>query len=337
MTRKPTIAIVGGGITGLSAAAALASGAADGVRVVLIEGERRLGGKIRTEELEGRPMEAGPDGLLARVPWAVSLCEELGPADDLIPAAAQGAHLCSRGRLRPLPAGLLVLGLPTSPLATIRSGILSPWGVLRAGADLILPNRMPSSDVSVGTLVRYRLGRRALERLVDPLLGGVYAGCADELSLRAAAPQIDAVLGRIEASRWASDPPAARGRRHAPGRRSSPCEAGLSAWSTLFASAFAPQQRCCSLVPSWGLPAGLTTTGDSTSATSAWRRRRSSSQSPPLPPSGSCGACPPAPPESLLASTTHRSPPSPSRTRRRHGDPCRRGQGSWCPRWRGLP
>ena len=163
-----------------------------GVRVALIEGERRLGGKIRTEELEGRPVEAGPDGLLARVPWAVSLCEELGLADDLIPAAAQGAHLWSRGRLRPLPAGL-VLGLPTSPLATIRSGILSPWGMLRAGADLILPNRMPSGDISVGTLVRHRLGRQALERLVDPLLGGIYAGRADELSLRAAAPQIDAV------------------------------------------------------------------------------------------------------------------------------------------------
>src|SRR5207253_4897566 len=86
MTRRPTIAIVGGGITALSAASVLASGAGEGVRVVLIEGERRLGGKIRTEELEGRQIEAGPDALLARVPWAVSLCEELGLADDLIPS-----------------------------------------------------------------------------------------------------------------------------------------------------------------------------------------------------------------------------------------------------------
>ncbi len=191
MSEPHTIVVVGGGISGLTAARSLLRRAGGRARIVLVEAEERLGGKIETEPLEGLPVEAGPDSFLTRVPSARILCEELGLGAKLVAPAVDGSFVWSRGRLRRLPPGL-VLGFPSSPWATARSGILSPAGLARAAADLFLTRERLDADVSVGALVRRRFGREVLDRLVDPLLGGIHAGRADQLSLRATAPPIEA-------------------------------------------------------------------------------------------------------------------------------------------------
>lgn len=198
MRRRMTVAVVGGGITGLTAALTVSRRGGDAVRVVLIEAEVRLGGKIRTEQLEGRPLDMGPDGFATRFPGARDLCKEVGLEGALVEPAPGGAFLWSRGRLHRLPRGLM-LGVPTDLASIIRSGILSPLGLLRAGMDIVLPGGGPGrdlasgQDVSVGSLARRRFGREVLSRLVDPLVAGVYAGRSDGLSLRATAPHLDAL------------------------------------------------------------------------------------------------------------------------------------------------
>ena len=197
---SPTVVVVGGGITGLAAAWQLTR-APDPPRVVVLEGADRLGGKIATTEVAGVVVEAGPDAFLARVPHAVDLCAELGLAADLVPPAAGHAFLWTRGRLRRLPAGL-VLGVPSDLVAVARSRIVGPAGLVRAGLDLVLPatpegaersvGGISTSDRSVGEIVAARFGRQVQERLVDPLVGGIHAGRSELLSARATAPQLDA-------------------------------------------------------------------------------------------------------------------------------------------------
>ncbi len=196
MSESPQVAIIGGGITGLSAASFLRH-AGTGVRprVTLVEADQRLGGKIRTDLLGGMPVEAGPDGFLARTPEAADLCRSLGLDQELIAPAPGPAYLWSRNRLRPIPPGL-IMGLPARLGPLLRSGILSPTGILRAGLDLVLPGQALAVDVSVGDLVRSRFGKEVLERLVDPLLGGIYAGRAEELSLLATTPELAALARR---------------------------------------------------------------------------------------------------------------------------------------------
>ena len=180
---RPRVAVVGGGITGLATARFLRQA---GVAVTLVEADDRPGGKIRTVELAGVPVEAGPDTFLARVPWAVELCRELDLGDQLVAPATGKAWLWVDGRLRPLPERH-VLGVPTALGPLIRSGVLSPTGVLRAALDLVLPTTSPGPDPSVAAVVGRRMGREVVERLVDPLVGGINAGRADVLSLAATA------------------------------------------------------------------------------------------------------------------------------------------------------
>lgn len=186
---RATVAVVGGGISGLVAADLLSQ---KGHHVVLLEADGRLGGKIHTEEHDGVTVEAGADSFLAREPWAVDLCIELGLDDGLAPPAIFGAQVWTPAGLRKLPSDF-VFGMPSSPVRALRSGILSPKGALRASEDLFLPGPLTGPDVSIGSFVRRRFGTEVLERLVDPLLAGTRAGRADELSLAAAAPQIDAL------------------------------------------------------------------------------------------------------------------------------------------------
>jgi oxygen-dependent protoporphyrinogen oxidase len=185
-------AVVGGGIAGLVAAREL--GAA-GAPVVLFEASERLGGKIRTDALEGLRVEAGPDSFVAREPAAKNLSVDLALGEELVEPAAFGAHVWIGGRLRPIPPSF-VLGLPTDPLGLLRSRLLTPVGMLRALGDLVLPGRLRGPDVSVGSLVRRRFGSEVLDRLVDPILAGTRAGRADDMSLAAAAPPIDAAARR---------------------------------------------------------------------------------------------------------------------------------------------
>jgi oxygen-dependent protoporphyrinogen oxidase len=187
---QPTrpVAVVGGGITGLVAARTIARA---GLPVVVFEATHRFGGKVRTEELEGRPAEAGPDSFVARDPGAERLCRELGLGGELVAPEAFGAHVWRAGKLRALPAKS-VLGIPSTPLGVVASGMLSPLGALRALGDLVIPGPLTGPDVSVASLVRRRFGPEVLERLVDPVLAGTRAGRPDDISLAAGAPELDA-------------------------------------------------------------------------------------------------------------------------------------------------
>ena len=192
MPDPPRVVVVGGGITGLATAWYLRSDAAPGrPEVTIVEAGDRLGGKIRTEELAGVEVEAGPDTFLARVPWATDLCRELGLGDDLVPPASTRAWVWDGDRLRPLPAGT-VMGVPVTPSA-LTTGLLSPAGAVRATLDLVLPRRRRPSDPSVAEVVGGRMGHEVLDRMVEPLVGGINAGRAERLSLRATArPLADA-------------------------------------------------------------------------------------------------------------------------------------------------
>ena len=190
-TEPQTIAVIGGGITGLAAAWTLSKEAPARTRVVLFEAEGRLGGKIRTDEFGGGYIEAGPDSFLARHSWGVDLCRELGLADELVPPSVFGAALWIDGRLRSIPARLF-FGIPTRPAACL-SAPLTWRGRARALGDLVRPGPLSGDDVSVAAFVRHRFGAEVLDRLVDPLLAGTRAGQPDEISLAAALPQIDAI------------------------------------------------------------------------------------------------------------------------------------------------
>jgi protoporphyrinogen/coproporphyrinogen III oxidase len=191
--RAPAVAIVGGGIAGLAAAweavdRPIGGGAAGEVWV--LEASDRAGGRMAASSFAGRTVDLAADAFLARRPEAVSLCGELGLGDQLVPAGTVGASVWARGRLRRLPTALN-LGVPTrwSPLA--RSGVLSPAESVAVAARLVRPHTRSApliGDRSVGDIVAGRLGRTVVDRLVDPLVGGIHAGSADELSAAALFP-----------------------------------------------------------------------------------------------------------------------------------------------------
>ena len=186
----PRVAVVGAGIAGLAAAQHLHERRPE-LDVVVLDGADRVGGKLLRGEVAGIPVDLGAESLLARRPEAVDLVRTAGLGDDLVHPHATTASIWSRGSLRPMPPS--VFGIPTAVAAAIDSQILSWRGALRLRASL-LDRRRPcqpgAPDVSVGQLVSRAVGTEVLDRLVEPLLGGVYAGHARELSLRAAAPQI---------------------------------------------------------------------------------------------------------------------------------------------------
>ncbi|WP_322779303.1 protoporphyrinogen oxidase [Frankia sp. Cas4] len=183
------VVVVGAGIAGLAAAHALRGRA----EVTVVESGDRVGGKLRTTSFEGMPIEEGAESFLTRVPDAVRLARHVGMGHDIVHPATTAASLLISGRLRPLPPRTL-LGVPTDAIGLIRSRVLSPVGLLRAAADLVLPRTILPDDPTVGGYVGARVGREIVERLVDPLLGGVYAGRADAMSLRATVPQLIPIM-----------------------------------------------------------------------------------------------------------------------------------------------
>ncbi|MFZ9629195.1 MAG: protoporphyrinogen oxidase [Ilumatobacteraceae bacterium] len=179
------IAVIGGGIAGLAAAHALVTQHA--AEVALFESDERLGGKLRTSPFAGLPgVDEGPDAFLARLPWATALAREVGLGERLTSPQAAGAALWWR-RLHPIPSGLL-LGMPTGVAALARSGLMTWPGKLRAALEPLVPRTSLSAD-SLGAYVRSRFGDEVHERLVDPLVGSIYAADTDRFSL-AAVPQI---------------------------------------------------------------------------------------------------------------------------------------------------
>lgn len=179
--------VVGGGISGLAAAVALLDADPD-ARVTVLEGSDRVGGKLRGERVAGRRVDVGAEAVLARRPEAVGLIERAGLGAEIEHPTTASAQVWSRGRLHPLPRRTL-MGVPADP-ASLR-GLLTDEEVDRALAGTT-PD-LDADDTSVGELVADRLGPAVLDRLVEPLLGGVYAGHARLLSARAALPQLLAV------------------------------------------------------------------------------------------------------------------------------------------------
>ena len=164
----------------------------------MLEASPRLGGPLRSEVVGGRIVDLGPDGFLGRRPEAFELCGEVGLADALVPIAARGASVWARGRLRTLPEGH-ALGIPTRFWPTARSGIVGVRGSLGLARDAVLPRpdvRGPIGDRAIGPLVTRKLGRRVVDMLVDPLIGGIHAGSVDDMSAAATFPPLLAAAQR---------------------------------------------------------------------------------------------------------------------------------------------
>jgi oxygen-dependent protoporphyrinogen oxidase len=172
------VLVVGGGVAGLSAALALRGRAA----VTLRESTGQVGGKLRLGPLG---VDEGAEAFLSRLPEGVEAAARAGLG--LAHPVALPALLWVGGRLRPLPAGTM-LGVPGDLRAA--APVLGWLGTARAGLDLVLPTTVTDGDPAVGAYVRARLGNRVVDRLVDPLLGGVYAGRADQLSLKMTTPAL---------------------------------------------------------------------------------------------------------------------------------------------------
>lgn len=192
---RPVVAVVGGGLAGLTAAYLLAQ---DGERdVVLLEAAPQVGGKLRGHEVAGVRADVGAEAMLARRPEGIELARALGLA--VVHPATTGSQVLSRGALRPLPRSLM--GVPLDLAALASSRVLSAAGLARVRAEPGLPASELDidihGDVSVGDLVAARFGDEVTDRLVEPLLGGVYAGRARQISARAAVPQLLAMAQRI--------------------------------------------------------------------------------------------------------------------------------------------
>jgi protoporphyrinogen/coproporphyrinogen III oxidase len=185
---NPTVAVIGGGISGLSAAFALKK---RGRPYVLLEASDRFGGVIRTETEAGFVLEAGPDSMLALKPSGIALCRELGLGDRLVPTNPdkRNVFVLHRGALHPLPDGMM-LAVPTRVLPMLRTRLFSWPGKLRMGLDLVLPGLGGNDDESIASFLRRRFGQEAVDRLGEPLLAGIHAGDPERLSILATFPRL---------------------------------------------------------------------------------------------------------------------------------------------------
>jgi oxygen-dependent protoporphyrinogen oxidase len=185
------IGIIGGGISGLTAAFTLEESRRSGaVEYKLYESSPHLGGMLRTEHIHGCVVEAGPDSFISEKPWAADLCRTLGLGDQLIGSndAGRKTYILVRGRLIPMPDGLMFM-VPTKILPTGFSPLFTWSTKLRMAKELFHPPRAADSDESVALLVERHYGAEMVDRLADPLLSGVYGGEAASLSVRAVLPR----------------------------------------------------------------------------------------------------------------------------------------------------
>ena len=194
--KRADVAVIGGGIAGLSAARALHE---QGLGFVLLEAAPRFGGVIRTERAAGFLLEGGPDTLLASKPEGLRLCLDLGLGDRVVPTDPRrsAVFVVRGGRLHALPAGM-VLGVPTRIGPLLRSGLFTWRGKLRMALEPWVPARREAADESIASFVGRRLGREAVEIVGEPLLAGIHAGDAARLSLRATFPRLFEIESRRE-------------------------------------------------------------------------------------------------------------------------------------------
>lgn len=211
------VVVIGGGLAGLVAARQVLR-ERPGTRVTILEATDRIGGKLRLERVAGHLVDVGAEAMLARRPEAVDLVRELGAEDELVSPATTAASIWSRGRMHPVPRATL-MGVPAD--VTGLGGLLTDEERARLEDEQPWPEGPLTTDVSVGDYVGTRLGRAVVDRLVEPLLGGVYAGRADEMSLAATMPAVweaatrgdslRAVAAAAAAARWGGGAPFSAG------------------------------------------------------------------------------------------------------------------------------
>lgn len=186
------VVIVGGGVSGLTAAYRVLRA---GVACVLLEATERTGGKLRSVRREdGFVLEVGADAILTRKPWALELAREIGAGDRIVPIRRYpvGTFVLHRGRPVPMPEGLQLL-VPSKAWPFVRSPLFTARGKVRALAERWVPQRRETTDESLASFVRRRLGQEMLETIAEPMLGGVYNGDAEQQSILATFPQFPAM------------------------------------------------------------------------------------------------------------------------------------------------
>jgi protoporphyrinogen/coproporphyrinogen III oxidase len=187
-TMRPHVVIVGAGIAGLAAAFFLRD---EPVRVTVLEGSSRLGGKLSVSEVAGVAVDEGAEALLVTRPEGTGLVAQVGLAGDRVEPGTTSSAIWTLGALRPLPRRQF-MGVPSDLAELARSGVVSGEGAARASQDLELPPTVRDGDVPVADYVGARFGAEVVDRLVDPLLGGVYAGRSSDLSFDATLPALAA-------------------------------------------------------------------------------------------------------------------------------------------------
>jgi len=187
------IVIIGGGITGLSAAYRLSELGGERnhpLDITLIEARDRLGGVIHTVKHDGFLIDSGPDNFITAKPWALALARRLGLESELLSTseAHRRALVVRRGKLMPIPEGFLLMA-PTKFMPLITSPLFSVAGKLRMAMEVFLPARKVNEDESLASFVTRRFGHEALDRVVQPLISGIYTANPERLSLRATMPR----------------------------------------------------------------------------------------------------------------------------------------------------
>jgi protoporphyrinogen/coproporphyrinogen III oxidase len=184
------VVVVGGGVAGMTVAYRLTRpGDRERPDVTVVEADHRVGGKLRSIDVGGLTLEAGADSFLARKPWAVELCRELGLSKELHPPGTSGSFLWTDDGLVRFPRDA-AFGIPPDVGEVVRWPGVSPRGRLRALRDLVRKPRKDDGDESLGSLLRRRVGDEATELAIAPLLAGLFAGDVDRLSVRATFPEL---------------------------------------------------------------------------------------------------------------------------------------------------
>ncbi|TVP62965.1 MAG: protoporphyrinogen oxidase [Nitriliruptor sp.] len=186
------VAVIGAGVSGLVAARQLAT---TGARVTVFEAADHVGGQLRAATLAGQRVDVGAESVFTAAPGPLQLLEELGLGEELVGANRATTWIWTERGLRPLPDGFTPAG-PSRLGPVLRSRVLSPVGLLRAGLEPLLPASRGGEDVAVGEELARRFGTEVVDRLVDPLLGGLHAGDVRTLSLQAATPQLAALTAK---------------------------------------------------------------------------------------------------------------------------------------------